>query len=110
MNTEPLIQELASRLRAYRAKLNMTLREAADKSGIHWNSVSRYEHNGSVPIEALYRLANAYDLDINDLVPSNKVIPPVVRTGVQVAAIKTTKANKVKADAVKKKKKRTTSR
>jgi transcriptional regulator with XRE-family HTH domain len=70
MNTERLAAEVASRLRAERARLNLTLREAGDRSGVHYVSISRYEQGNHLPtVEALYRLAEAYGVEPGILLP-----------------------------------------
>lgn len=69
MNSAQLSLEVASRLRAERARLNWTLIDAAEKSGVHHVSISRYE-NGRLPtLEAIYSLAEAYGIEPSVLMP-----------------------------------------
>lgn len=61
MDTEPIMRELASRLRAERARLDLTLKEAAEKSGVHYVTISKYESGKKLPtMDALLKLAKAY--------------------------------------------------
>ncbi len=69
MEETKLKEAVAARLRAERARLNLTLAQAAEKAGIHLMSISRWE-NGSLPtVGALYRLADAYGVEAVDLLP-----------------------------------------
>ena len=69
MNTERLIAEVAARLRAERARANLTLREAGDRSGVHYVSISRYEQGKLPTVEAMYKLAEAYGVEPGVLLP-----------------------------------------
>jgi transcriptional regulator with XRE-family HTH domain len=69
MNAEQLIAEVAARLRAERARSNLTLREAAERSGVHYVSISRYEQGKLPTVEALYLLAGAYGVEAVALLP-----------------------------------------
>ncbi len=72
MDTKPIMNELATRLRVERARLNWTLKDAAERSGVHFVTISRYESGGKLPtLEALYKLANAYGVEASSLVPPN---------------------------------------
>ncbi len=70
MNLETLTAEIASRLRAERARANLTLRDAAAKSGIHYVSISRYEQGKLPTVESLYLLAGAYGVEAVALLPT----------------------------------------
>ena len=65
-----LAGEVASRLRAERARVNLTLREAGEKAGIHYVSISRYEQGKLPTLEALYSLAHAYGIEPGVFLPS----------------------------------------
>lgn len=65
-----LADELAARLRAERARANLTLREAGDRAGLHFGSIHRYEQGRKLPaLESLYLLAEAYGVDVAALLP-----------------------------------------
>lgn len=70
MRKNKLAEVVASRLRAERARADLTLRDAGEKSGIHYVSISRYEQGGKLPtLEALYSLAEAYGVEPGSLLP-----------------------------------------
>lgn len=74
MNTESLTAEVAARLRAERARVNLTLREAAERSGVHYVSISRYEQGKLPTLEALYSLAEAYGVEAGVMLPGMAVV------------------------------------
>ena len=61
MNSKQLGVEVAARLRAERARADLTLRVAGEKAGIHYVSISRYEGGKLPTLEALYLLAEVRD-------------------------------------------------
>ncbi len=62
------MRELAACLRAERARCNMTLKEAAKASKVHYVSISRYESGVKVPtLDILCKLANAYGVTASTL-------------------------------------------
>lgn len=65
-----LVEGIAARLRAERARVNLTLREASERSGVHYVSISRYEQGKIPTLEALYRLAEVYGVEPSVLLPS----------------------------------------
>lgn len=69
MDTERLTAEVAARLRAERARVNLTLREAGERSGVHYVSISRYEQGKLPTLDALYKLAEAYGVEPGSLLP-----------------------------------------
>ena len=69
MNTQQLTDAVAARLRAERARANLTLREAGAKAGVHYVSISRYEQGKLPTLEALYKLAAAYGVEAVALLP-----------------------------------------
>ena len=72
MKKKQLAEAVAARLRAERARANLTLRDAGAKSGVHYVSISRYEQGDKLPtLEALFKLAEAYGVDAATLIPSS---------------------------------------
>lgn len=69
MDKTKLASEIASRLRAERARSNLTLREAGDRSGLHYVSISRYEQGKLPTVEALYALARVYGVEAIAFLP-----------------------------------------
>jgi transcriptional regulator with XRE-family HTH domain len=69
MDTSRLAKEVAARLRAERARVNITLREAGKRAGIHYVSISRYEQGKLPTLEALYVLAETYGVEPGVLLP-----------------------------------------
>lgn len=69
MNTEALAREVAARLRAERARANLTLREAGERANVHYVSIGRYEQGRLPTIEALYSLAEVYGVEPEILLP-----------------------------------------
>jgi len=69
MNTQQLAAEVAARLRAERARINLTLRDAGERSGVHYVSISRYEQGKLPTLDALFRLAEAYGVEPGVLLP-----------------------------------------
>ncbi len=69
MDTNQLAEAIGAQLRAERARANLTLREAGDRAGVHYVSISRYEQGKLPTLDALYRLAEAYGIEIGALLP-----------------------------------------
>lgn len=61
--------EISARLRAARARADLTLSEASTASGVHHVSISRYEHGRLPTVDSLYALASAYRIEVADLIP-----------------------------------------
>lgn len=57
-------------IRYYRNKLNLTQQELADKIGLTWEMISRYEHGKSSPMERIDELAKALEISSIDLMSS----------------------------------------
>jgi len=55
--------ELASRFKAYRKKAKLTQLELADRSGIPYGTVKRFERTGKISLESLWQLAQAVGCD-----------------------------------------------
>lgn len=51
----------SAQLRAARGLLNWTIRDLAEKSGVHRNSVTRLESEGTVPGHAIRAIINALE-------------------------------------------------
>ncbi len=69
MDTSRLAKEVAARLRAERARVNLTLREVGQQAGVHYVSISRYEQGKLPTLEALYALAETYGVEPGVLLP-----------------------------------------
>jgi len=57
-------------IRKYRKRLNLTQDQLADKVGVSWEMISRYERGESSPMNQLSNLANALGLSPSNLVDS----------------------------------------
>lgn len=68
-----LADEVAARLRAERARLNLTLREVGERSGIHFVTISRYEQGAIPTVDAVYRLARVYGVEAAAFFPPTAV-------------------------------------
>lgn len=80
MDETRLAQEIAARLRAERARLDLSQGEAARRAKMALMSVSRYE-NGSLPtVAALYRLAEAYGVEATALLPPMATVEDVKKS------------------------------
>jgi transcriptional regulator with XRE-family HTH domain len=61
---------LPAKLKLAREAAGLTQIEAAAKSGVHQVSIARFETDVRVPtLRALYKLAEAYGVDVCDLLP-----------------------------------------
>jgi transcriptional regulator with XRE-family HTH domain len=70
---------VAARLRAERARLDLSLARVAERSGVAVMSVSRYE-NGKLPtVAALYKLAAAYGVEATALLPPMATVDDLKR-------------------------------
>lgn len=74
MNAKQLSEAVAGKLRAERARVNLTLREAGEKAGVHYVSISRYEQGKLPTLDALFRLAEAYGVEVADLLPTSAAV------------------------------------
>lgn len=55
---------IASQLRSYRAKYNLSIQELADRCHVNKDTISRYENASVSPnIESLEKILNVYDID-----------------------------------------------
>ena len=55
--------DLAVRFRAYRKKAKLTQLQLADRSGIPYGTVKRFERTGKISLESLWKLASAVGCD-----------------------------------------------
>jgi transcriptional regulator with XRE-family HTH domain len=70
-HTAQIVAEVASRLRAERARKQLTLTDIERMTGIPRATVNNYERGRSSPrVEHLIALAGALGLDASDLIPS----------------------------------------
>ena len=54
-------QELATRLKARRLSRNLTQQGLAERSGVSWGSLKRFEKTGLIALDSLLRLALVLD-------------------------------------------------
>lgn len=79
MISDPLLQ-LGPRLREARLNAHLTVREAAERAGLHSHgTLVQYEH-GHVrpPLDRLAALARAYEVPLASLVVSDEALIPIV--------------------------------
>lgn len=70
------IPGLADKLRTARETAGLSQQQAAEASGMYQATIARYETDERVPtLGALYKLAEAYGVDICDLLPPAKKKP-----------------------------------
>jgi transcriptional regulator with XRE-family HTH domain len=50
-------RELAGRCKARRLALNLTQEGLAERSGVSWGSLKRFEHTGLIALDALLKIA-----------------------------------------------------
>lgn len=61
-------RDIGENIRKYRNRLGLTQEELADRIGVTWEMVSRYERGESSPLNKLDRLANALGIPLTDLI------------------------------------------
>lgn len=70
---------LGKQIKKYRKLLNLTQSELSKRVNIGLTTLSGYERGANSPdIETLYKLANALNVSINDLFPSEKTNNEVI--------------------------------
>lgn len=68
--------QIAARLRAERARLDLTQEQAGNRAGVSWITIHRAEQGKVLPsLETLYRLAWAYGVDVTALLPTDPPPP-----------------------------------
>ena len=55
--------ELASRFKVYRKKAKLTQIQLADRSGVSYGTIKRFERTGKISLESLWLLMAALDCD-----------------------------------------------
>jgi transcriptional regulator with XRE-family HTH domain len=50
-------QEIAGRFKARRLAMNLTQCELAERSGVNWSSLKRFEREGLIALDSLLRIA-----------------------------------------------------
>jgi transcriptional regulator with XRE-family HTH domain len=74
MSKKEIVVGLADKLKLVRETAGLSQQNAADKSGVHQVSIARFETDERVPtLATLYRLAEAYGVNICDLMPGGKL-------------------------------------
>ncbi|MDD3474512.1 MAG: helix-turn-helix transcriptional regulator [Candidatus Dojkabacteria bacterium] len=66
-------RDIGENIRKYRNRLNLTQDELADKIGVTWEMISRYERGQSSPMNQLDKLSNALRVSLGDLISDNKI-------------------------------------
>ena len=62
-STEERMVDLASRFKVYRKKAKLTQLELADRSGVSYGSIKRFERTGKISLESLWQLSSAIGCD-----------------------------------------------
>ncbi len=62
---------IGKRIKEYRLEKNLTQQELADKVGVTWEMISRYERDESKPFFKLESIAHALDISMNDILQKN---------------------------------------
>jgi transcriptional regulator with XRE-family HTH domain len=60
-------RDIGENIRKYRNRLNLTQDQLADKIGVTWEMVSRYERGQSSPINKLDKISDALGISLRDL-------------------------------------------
>ncbi len=55
--------ELASRFKVYRKKAKLTQLQLADRSGVSYGTIKRFERTGKISLESLWMLTSALGCD-----------------------------------------------
>ncbi len=78
--SSPVITQLGERLREARLNARLTVREAAERVGLHSHgTLVQYEHGAVLPpLVRLAALAAAYNTSLSSLVVSHDALAPVV--------------------------------
>ena len=62
-SAEERMMDLASRFKVYRKKAKLTQLELADRSGVSYGSIKRFERTGRISLESLWQLSLAVGCD-----------------------------------------------
>jgi transcriptional regulator with XRE-family HTH domain len=76
----PVVARIGERLREARLNARLTVREAAERAGLHGHGTLVQYENGKVlpPLDRLAALAQAYDISLASLVVSDDALIPLV--------------------------------
>jgi transcriptional regulator with XRE-family HTH domain len=68
---------IAGRFKARRLAMNLTQRELAERSGVTWSSLKRFEREGLIALDSLLNLALVLDCldDFDELAAERRPIP-----------------------------------
>jgi transcriptional regulator with XRE-family HTH domain len=76
MPDKELVPGLAARLKEFREKAGLTLRDAGERAGVHYVSIARFESEARVPtLGIVYKLAAAYGTTVCELLPDAGQLP-----------------------------------
>ena len=71
----PVRYKIAQKIRSWRLKRGYTLKDLADKTGINYHTLRRYELGVcGIPDEELQAIADALSVNLSDLLPRQKVL------------------------------------
>jgi transcriptional regulator with XRE-family HTH domain len=65
-------RDIGENIRKYRNRLNLTQDELADKVGVTWEMISRYERGESSPLNKLDKIAGALGISLIDLIDDSR--------------------------------------
>jgi transcriptional regulator with XRE-family HTH domain len=85
--------ELARRFKARRLALDLTQEGLADRSGVNWSSLKRFERTGLIALDSLLRLALVLDClgDFDGLCPVDGPGSPLAKSLDQLLAERVTR-------------------
>jgi transcriptional regulator with XRE-family HTH domain len=63
---------IGENIRKYRNRLNLTQDQLADKIGVTWEMISRYERGQSSPMNKLDKISDALGISLGDLISEDK--------------------------------------
>lgn len=61
-------RDIGENIRKYRNRLNLTQDELADKVGVTWEMISRYERGQSSPMNKLDKISDSLGISLSDLI------------------------------------------
>jgi transcriptional regulator with XRE-family HTH domain len=64
-------RDIGENIRKYRNRLDLTQEELADKIGVTWEMVSRYERGENSPLNKLDKISNALGIPLTELIDDN---------------------------------------
>ena len=80
---EEKMQSLANRLKIYRKRMSLTQLQLADRSGVSYGSVKRFERTGEISLWGLWRICIALGCDdqLDSLFTAPKLTAEDIRNG-----------------------------